>query len=136
MLRGRQGHGLTSVFQPRLCRSPPLLLSSHVHSRRYSDAHLPPSYYDVAVLGGGVTGLSSAYYLARQLPKARITVYEASARVGGWLASKRVPVDDGSIIFEAGPRTLRPAGNGILTGSLVRRRSSHSLSLCTWLIER
>lgn len=77
---------------------------------------------DIAVLGGGITGLATAYYLTKELPRANITVYEASDRLGGWLSSKRVPVKDGSILFEAGPRTLRPASNGVLSARLVRTR--------------
>lgn len=33
--------------------------------------------------------------------------------------SEKVKVDDGEIIFEKGPRTLRPAGNGVLAGRLI-----------------
>ena len=84
--------------------------------------------HDVAILGGGITGLSSAYYLTRELPNAKITIYEASDRLGGWLSSKRVPVKDGSILFEAGPRTLRPSSNGVLSARLVRRKASKGVS--------
>ncbi|GAB7347586.1 hypothetical protein MBLNU459_g4467t3 [Dothideomycetes sp. NU459] len=74
---------------------------------------------DVAILGGGITGLASAYYLSQSIPSTKITIYEAGSRIGGWLSSKRVAVDDGDILFESGPRTLRPAGNGVLMGRLV-----------------
>ncbi len=47
---------------------------------------------DVAIVGGGYTGLWTAYYLARQDPSLRIAVlearhvgYGASGRNGGWL---------------------------------------------------
>ena len=75
---------------------------------------------DVAVLGGGITGLASAYYLSQQLPKARITLFEGSLRLGGWLQSKQIDVGTGSIVFEQGPRTLRPSRpNGWVTLDLV-----------------
>jgi oxygen-dependent protoporphyrinogen oxidase len=67
----------------------------------------------IAVLGGGITGLSTAYYLMRELPHAKVTIYEGSEKLGGWLQSKRVEVEGGSIVFEQGPRTLRP---GTLAG--------------------
>lgn len=49
---------------------------------------------DVAIVGAGYTGLWTAYYLARQLPDARIVVVEsehvgfgASGRNGGWCSA-------------------------------------------------
>ncbi|KAF2101629.1 Protoporphyrinogen oxidase, partial [Rhizodiscina lignyota] len=75
---------------------------------------------EVAILGGGVTGLASAYYLSRADPKARITLYEASDQLGGWVQTKHVPVEGGSIVFESGPRTLRPSGNGLVTARLLQ----------------
>ena len=45
----------------------------------------------VAVVGGGLSGLTAAYQLARDLPGARITVLEASDRVGGALDTVDFP---------------------------------------------
>ncbi|KAI9268046.1 protoporphyrinogen oxidase [Phascolomyces articulosus] len=78
----------------------------------------------VAVLGGGISGLSTAYYLARLAPRAtQITLIERSDRVGGWIRSRRVEPgfhascpktnaihDENSVLFESGPRSLRPVG--------------------------
>lgn len=77
---------------------------------------------DVAILGGGITGLACAYYLSRDLPNTKITLLEATSRLGGWLNTETVNVDNGSIIFEQGPRSLR-AGfpNGQVTLDLVGR---------------
>ncbi len=77
------------------------------------------SNQDVAILGGGITGLACAYYITKELPNVNVTIYEASDRLGGWLSSKRVPVKDGNVLFEAGPRTLRPSSNGVLSGQMV-----------------
>lgn len=101
-------------------RSAPRLSSATARRRLSTASPIAPSH-DIAVLGGGVSGLAAAYYLLKQLPRAQITIYEASKRIGGWLSSHRVPVKDGSILFEAGPRTIRPAANGVLTARLVRR---------------
>jgi protoporphyrinogen/coproporphyrinogen III oxidase len=62
-----------------------------------------------AVLGGGITGLSSAHYLTQELPNAKVTIYESGEKLGGWLKSKYVDVGSGRILFEQGPRTLRPS---------------------------
>jgi protoporphyrinogen/coproporphyrinogen III oxidase len=76
--------------------------------------------HNIAVLGGGITGLACAYYLTHELPRARVTIYEASDRIGGWLSSNRVEVHDGTVLFETGPRTLRPTTNGLLSARLVQ----------------
>lgn len=73
----------------------------------------------IAILGGGLTGLSAAFHLSRTLPHARITLLESSPRFGGWVKSERVQVQDGdgnsaSVVLEAGPRTLRPETNSVL----------------------
>ena len=76
---------------------------------------------DIAVLGGGITGLASAFYLSEALPNAKVTLYEGSSRLGGWLHSTSIDVGNGNVVFEQGPRTLRPnVPNGIVTLDLVR----------------
>lgn len=45
----------------------------------------------IAVIGGGLSGLTAAYQLRRELPGAAITVYEASARPGGKLDTTDFP---------------------------------------------
>jgi oxygen-dependent protoporphyrinogen oxidase len=56
----------------------------------------------IAILGGGISGLSAAYYLLERHPAARITLFEKSGRVGGWIGTERV----GGVVFEQGPRTF------------------------------
>lgn len=68
---------------------------------------------DIAVLGGGLTGLTSAYYLTRFHPDAKITIYESQARVGGWIDTEKVEVTtlagtDEAISFERGARVVSP----------------------------
>jgi oxygen-dependent protoporphyrinogen oxidase len=63
------------------------------------------------VLGGGISGLSAAWYLSRYAPvTTKITILESSNRFGGWIKSERV--GKYKILFEQGPRTLRPNGIG------------------------
>lgn len=84
-----------------------------------------PKDADIAVLGGGLTGLSTAYYLAKKLPStANITLYESSDRLGGWIKTDRVPVDvggkQGTVLFERGARSLTSlAGNTFRYDDLV-----------------
>ena len=66
----------------------------------------------VAILGGGIGGLVSAYYLAQRaalgktLP-IRILLFERAPRFGGWIHSTRLGTNYHSHLFELGPRTLR-----------------------------
>lgn len=68
----------------------------------------------VAVLGGGISGLSAAYRLSQE-PNIQVTLYEKAPTPGGWLQSERVDVKKkknggaggGSVLFEWGARNLR-----------------------------
>lgn len=78
----------------------------------------------VAILGGGISGLSTAYYLSKSSPKTKILLIEGSKRLGGWIRSERVspgfhssvpssPTQEPhNVLFEVGPRSLRPVGAG------------------------
>ena len=72
----------------------------------------------IAVLGGGITGLSSAFHLSRRFPNSRITLVEKEEKVGGWIRSERAtvrtPTTSVSVLLEAGPRTLRPVDKALL----------------------
>ncbi|OAP55973.1 protoporphyrinogen oxidase [Fonsecaea erecta] len=70
-----------------------------------------PHAREIAILGGGFTGLATAFHLSSQLPNAKITILEKNDRLGGWVDSEVVQVDKGEVLFEWGPRTLR-AGLG------------------------
>lgn len=60
----------------------------------------------ISVLGGGISGLSAAYYLLKTGVPA-VTIFEKTSRCGGWIKTKKF---DEGYLFEAGPRTLRPKG--------------------------
>jgi oxygen-dependent protoporphyrinogen oxidase len=67
---------------------------------------------NIAVIGGGITGLSTAHYLAKYAAKGTtITIYEGSERLGGWLHTQTVEFENkgekATVRFERGPRTLR-----------------------------
>ncbi|KAJ2922060.1 hypothetical protein H1R20_g15034, partial [Candolleomyces eurysporus] len=70
----------------------------------------------IAVLGGGLSGLSSAFHLARRCPGSRITLIERNKELGGWVRSRRVELKEqnATALLEAGPRTLRPNARSVL----------------------
>ncbi|MCJ1381625.1 oxygen-dependent protoporphyrinogen oxidase [Xylographa soralifera] len=77
---------------------------------------------EVAILGGGITGLASAFYVSEAFKDVHVTLYEAGSRLGGWLQSTSVDVGNGKVVFEQGPRTLRPnVPNGLVTLDLLDR---------------
>ena len=53
----------------------------------------------IAILGGGISGLSAAWSLVHQHPRSQIVLFEKSSRLGGCIET----VD----LFEKGPRTFR-----------------------------
>ncbi|XP_075464023.1 protoporphyrinogen oxidase [Ascaphus truei] len=61
----------------------------------------------VVVAGGGISGLSACYHLAKNASVSKVILLEGSSRLGGWLHSTRT--EDGAI-FEHGPRGIRPSG--------------------------
>ncbi|KAK1705508.1 protoporphyrinogen oxidase [Colletotrichum lupini] len=70
---------------------------------------------DIAVVGSGIAGLTTAHYLAKLLPEtSNITIYEAGDRVGGWINTQELEVEvngkKNNVRFERGPRTLRGMG--------------------------
>jgi oxygen-dependent protoporphyrinogen oxidase len=80
---------------------------------------VPPTPSHIVILGGGLAGLSSAYHLSRKFPDTPITVLEEQPRLGGWVRSERVKVQDDmghmfSFVLEAGPRTVRPIAKSVL----------------------
>ena len=102
-------HVLKYTFQPRVfTRSS--TTGNDALNHLPTDFKLPlpnPHAGDIAILGGGLTGLATAFHLTRQLPQAKITIYEKNTRLGGWVNSEKVKVHDGEVLFEWGPRTLR-----------------------------
>ncbi|XP_071031202.1 protoporphyrinogen oxidase-like isoform X2 [Oncorhynchus clarkii lewisi] len=61
----------------------------------------------MAVLGGGIGGLSACFHLSKSHQVSKIVLLEGDGRFGGWLSSTRR--EDGAV-FEHGPRGIRPAG--------------------------
>jgi hypothetical protein len=111
-------HVLNCALQPRLhIRAFKTVHALHqVAGSTFPDdspARLPPPNphaREIAILGGGLTGLATAFHLNRELPKAKITIYEQNKRLGGWVSSEVIDIGDGEVLFEWGPRTIRSSG--------------------------
>lgn len=60
----------------------------------------------IVILGGGITGLSAAHYIRRNLPHAHITVVERDTRFGGKLLSDCLPMPNGACVVEGGAESF------------------------------
>jgi oxygen-dependent protoporphyrinogen oxidase len=56
----------------------------------------------ILILGGGISGLSAAWYAKERYPEAHITLFEASDRLGGFLGTEK----QNGFSFERGARTF------------------------------
>lgn len=115
--------------------------ATHVSSAR-QPAH---DQYSLAIVGGGLSGLSTAFYYLRALSpesrrSAKVVIFEKEHRVGGWCRSIDITSEEDvksldhtkgaealakghanqKLIFETGPRSIRPVGlSGWLTVEMV-----------------
>jgi protoporphyrinogen/coproporphyrinogen III oxidase len=59
----------------------------------------------VVVIGGGIAGISAAYY-ASKYPDVQVTLLESDSRWGGKILTDRATYDAGQFIIEGGPDTF------------------------------
>src|SRR5512133_1903780 len=60
----------------------------------------------IVIIGGGIAGLSAAYYATKKLANAQITLVESSERWGGKITTDRINFDGGQFIIEGDPDTF------------------------------
>jgi oxygen-dependent protoporphyrinogen oxidase len=60
----------------------------------------------LTIIGGGIAGLSAAYYASITNHYSQITILESDSRWGGKISTDRVTFDDGQFIIEGGPDTF------------------------------
>ncbi len=60
----------------------------------------------LTIIGGGIAGLSAAYYATKNIPEADITLLESDSHWGGKISTDRINFDDGTFIIEGGPDTF------------------------------
>src|SRR5688572_13135719 len=57
----------------------------------------------IVIIGGGIAGLSAAYYAKKKAPDTRITLIETDSRWGGKITTDRAAFHGGQFIIEGGP---------------------------------
>lgn len=111
---------------------PPLPPTQCLYSRRHYAPSLATYPHEIAILGGGISGLASAHFVSKEFPKSKITIFESRKEVGGWIKSSKIKVPGGDIVFEHGPRTLRPTPTSALaTLQLIQDLDLNTQVLCT-----
>lgn len=69
------------------------------------------------ILGGGITGLSCAWYLKKKYGSSiHLTIVEKNSRLGGWIQS----TEKQGFLFEQGPRSCRTSASGQYILDLVQ----------------
>ena len=62
----------------------------------------------IAVIGGGLTGLSACHYVRKLIPSAQVSLFEKNSNYGGWIKTIQIPVSsDLTIPIELGPNSIR-----------------------------
>lgn len=104
---------MTNVFKATTCKHCYLLYPLlNIAGMYLSLSKLPPSA-QVAVVGGGVSGLGFTYFLSKLRPDVKITLIESSNRFGGYINSNVCETIQGTpVMLEKGPRTLRGVSDG------------------------
>jgi len=111
---------------------------------------MPPLPRHITILGGGLTGLTTAYRLAKlarnqTLPgntsQLQISLIEKSERLGGWVHSQKCSIQvpqeirdrtgapaEVDVVIEKGPRSIRPKGS--VNAAYMLKLVSPNLPLC------
>jgi len=66
---------------------------------------MPDKKKHILIVGGGISGLSAAWYISKISPDFAITILEKNNRIGGWIET----IDAMGFQFEKGPRIFKPS---------------------------
>lgn len=77
-------------------------------------SYLVPRNGSVGIIGGGISGLSYAFFLSKIRPDIKIRIFESNKRPGGWINTEILKINGNDVNFEKGPRTLRGISDGTL----------------------
>jgi len=70
----------------------------------------------IVILGAGISGLALGWALKKKYGTSiKLTLLEKAPRVGGWIETNQQQ----GFLFEQGPHSCRPSGNGIATLQLI-----------------
>lgn len=143
---------MTRRIKPVPCPDTRQMPTHHLRTQTFarlqsSSARPPP--LPIAIIGGGIAGITAALQLSRRLPPdRRIILYEAQERLGGWIESDVVEYKgqqsgSGTVVLEGGPRSIRPKGLSGWTMVELVRMSLRSrcgilrvMNLTCWLRDR
>lgn len=82
---------------------------------------------NIVILGAGISGLATAWYLKKKYgASVNLTLLEKSGRPGGWIQT----IKSNDFLFELGPRSCRPKGNGRETLQLIQELGLESEVIC------
>lgn len=70
----------------------------------------------IAILGAGISGLSTAFYLRKKHPHIQLQIFEKEVHAGGLIQTKTA----GGFVFEMAARGIRPSGKGRYFLKLVK----------------
>jgi protoporphyrinogen/coproporphyrinogen III oxidase len=91
----------------------------------------------IAIVGGGISGLAAAHYLARHRPDLRVTLIERDHRLGGKIVTERME----GFVVEGGPDSFlssKPRGLGLARelGLEGRLQGTDDLKRRTWVMSQ
>lgn len=81
----------------------------------------------IGVVGAGISGLTYAYFVSKIRPDLKITIFDKSEKVGGWIQTAEL-FDDNTheiIKLDKGPRSLRGVSDGTLVILDILKKLGH-----------
>lgn len=85
-----------------------------------SEGHTPAEFFDVVIVGAGISGIGGAYHLAQQCPGKRYVVLETQADFGGtWRTHKYPGIRSDSDLYTFGYRFKPWTGAPIATADKI-----------------
>ncbi|MBW2542525.1 MAG: NAD(P)-binding protein [Deltaproteobacteria bacterium] len=126
-----EGHApATGAYPPRLTgmrgSHPGAFETAHLLAREgFKDwgpvTEVDAEVYDLIVVGGGISGLSAAYFYRKQKPDARILILDNHDDFGGHAKRNEFQIDGRTIIGYGGTQTIeRPGGYSAVAQGLLR----------------